>query len=377
MRACWKLIFILTLTGNSMLGQNLVQNGSFEDRTMCPLDFNKSQLNEVKSWYQASLGTPDYFHPCSREAGVPGNYFGNEPAQDGNAYMGLVTYSCASRKNYREYVESKLTRPLVAGELVCVELYYSAADKSTYVTDGLGISLSKDNAQSSDYSFLKNANVAMHNPKLHMLSATGGWTKLSDTYRAEGGEQFITIGNFVADTSLKIISRLGQPGAESCTWSYVYIDNVVVRPIKNERECSCENDYYASIATDPPIELSEQEKIKIDNVLFDFDLDQLTDSARIQLNEIHQLLLNNPAMFMEISGHTDEIGSTEYNVELSKRRAERVIQYLADKGINRSRLRIEYFGKSQPTADNTTEEGRHQNRRVEFQILVQSYQLVH
>jgi len=80
---------------------------------------------------------------------------------------------------------------------------------------------------------------------------------------------------------------------------------------------------------------------------------------------------------MEISGHTDEIGSTEYNVDLSKRRAERVIQYLADKGINRSRLRIKYFGKSKPAADNTTEEGRHQNRRVEFQILVQSYQLVH
>ncbi|MFM7813729.1 MAG: hypothetical protein ACKO66_04360, partial [Flavobacteriales bacterium] len=176
MRAHWTILLFLLLTGFSVHGQNLVLNHSFEERTTCPLDFNKSQLNEVKSWYQASLGTPDYFNPCSREAGVPANYFGFEPAQDGNAYMGLVTYSCASRKNYREYVESKLSRSLAPGELVCVEMYYSAADKSTYVTDGIGVSLSKENAQSLDFSFLKNANVVMHNPKLHMLSGTAGWT---------------------------------------------------------------------------------------------------------------------------------------------------------------------------------------------------------
>lgn len=376
MRAHLTIVLFLLLARFIMNGQNLVINHSFEERTTCPLDFNKSQLNEVKSWYQASLGTPDYFNPCSREAGVPANYFGFEPAQDGNAYMGLVTYSCASRKNYREYVESKLSRPLAPGELVCVEMYYSAADKSSYVTDGIGISLSNENAQSSDFSFLKNANVVMHNPKLHMLSGSAGWTKLSDTYRAKGGEQFITIGNFVADTSLKIIFRTSSEGAVSCTWSYVYIDNIVVRPIASERECSCENDYYASIATDPPIELTQYEKIKIDNILFDFDLDVLTDSARIQLDEIQRLLDRNPTMFMEISGHTDEVGSAEYNVNLSKRRAERVIAYLSDKGINRTRLRIEYYGKSKPAADNSTEEGRQQNRRVEFQILMQNYQLV-
>ena len=69
---------------------------------------------------------------------------------------------------------------------------------------------------------------------------------------------------------------------------------------------------------------------------------------------------------VEIAGHTDSVGTDEYNMGLSLRRAESVRNYLVDKGIPADRLTIRGYGESQPVADNATAEGRFQNRRVEL-----------
>jgi outer membrane protein OmpA-like peptidoglycan-associated protein len=95
-----------------------------------------------------------------------------------------------------------------------------------------------------------------------------------------------------------------------------------------------------------------------------------------QLEEVFILLKKNRSMFLEISGHTDVVGPDGYNIGLSKRRAQRVIDYLTAKGINPSRLQLNFFGKQQPVANNETDEGRHQNRRVEFQILEKTFELI-
>ena len=77
-----------------------------------------------------------------------------------------------------------------------------------------------------------------------------------------------------------------------------------------------------------------------------------------------------------LSGHTDVVGPNGYNLNLSKRRAQRVIDHLTNKGIDPSRLQLNFFGKEQPVANNETDEGRHQNRRVEFQILEKKFELI-
>jgi outer membrane protein OmpA-like peptidoglycan-associated protein len=76
-----------------------------------------------------------------------------------------------------------------------------------------------------------------------------------------------------------------------------------------------------------------------------------------------------PNVYIQINGHTDNTGTAEYNMILSKRRAETVRSYLTKKGIASSRLTVEYFGMSSPITTNDTEEGRNQNRRVEFVIV--------
>jgi OOP family OmpA-OmpF porin len=356
--------------------QNLVSNGSFETKSYCPSNFNQQSLNTIAGWWQATDGTPDYFHTCSDKVGVPNNVFGQQAAKDGEGYTGLVTFSVGNKRNYREYLQTKLSRPLVSGEMVCIEMYVSAADYCNYVTDGIGILLSEKKAESNLQTELA-FSATMSNPRLNMLDESNAWQLLSDIYIAKGGEEYLTIGNFKADKELKVIRRTEDMSDKGYgTWSYMYIDDVKVRPVQRKLECSCENEYLASIAVDPPLELSEYKKIQLDAILFDFDADMLTDEALNQLEEVFILLKKNRAMYMEISGHTDVVGPDGYNLSLSKRRAQRVIDHLVSKGIDASRLQLTFFGKEQPIANNETDEGRHQNRRVEFQILEKKFELI-
>ncbi len=82
---------------------------------------------------------------------------------------------------------------------------------------------------------------------------------------------------------------------------------------------------------------------------------------------------NNDFLHLEVMGHTDKIGRDGYNIELSERRANRVLDYLKERGIDKRRLSIQYYGSSRPVASNTQADGRHQNRRVDFIVLEKEY----
>ena len=74
-------------------------------------------------------------------------------------------------------------------------------------------------------------------------------------------------------------------------------------------------------------------------------------------------------MEVEISGHADATGPEEYNMDLSKRRAQSVVRYLTDKEVATTRIKVSFFGETKPIETNATREGRSKNRRVEFKIL--------
>ncbi|WP_319576045.1 OmpA family protein [uncultured Desulfobacter sp.] len=104
----------------------------------------------------------------------------------------------------------------------------------------------------------------------------------------------------------------------------------------------------------------------LDHILFDFDKDEIKPGAFERLDAIAAILEKNPAMSAEIQGHTDNIGTKEYNMDLSQRRANAVAKYLEDKGIARDRLAATGFGFDKPVALNSTDYGRSLNRRVEI-----------
>jgi len=110
-------------------------------------------------------------------------------------------------------------------------------------------------------------------------------------------------------------------------------------------------------------------KIVLNNIFFDFDKATLRPESTSELERLYKLLIDIPTLTIEISGHTDNVGSATYNQKLSENRAKSVVDYLIGKGIPISRLTFKGYGLTQPVAPNTTEEGRQLNRRTEFKIL--------
>ncbi|HEY3404546.1 MAG TPA: OmpA family protein [Ohtaekwangia sp.] len=115
--------------------------------------------------------------------------------------------------------------------------------------------------------------------------------------------------------------------------------------------------------------VQENATILLNNVFFDFDKATLKAESFPELNRIIDLMNTKPGMEVAIAGHTDAIGSEEYNLALSQRRANAVSNYLIKQGVAKERIRVLFFGEEQPTDTNDTVEGRKKNRRVEFKIL--------
>jgi OmpA-OmpF porin, OOP family len=109
--------------------------------------------------------------------------------------------------------------------------------------------------------------------------------------------------------------------------------------------------------------------IVLNNVFFDFDKATLKTESYPELNRVVDLLTEQTGIQIEISGHTDAVGSDEYNLGLSNRRANAVKNYLVGKGVPAERISAVYFGETKPVDSNETIEGRKKNRRVEFKIL--------
>jgi outer membrane protein OmpA-like peptidoglycan-associated protein len=104
-------------------------------------------------------------------------------------------------------------------------------------------------------------------------------------------------------------------------------------------------------------------------ILFDFDKWDIKPESYAIIDEIVDQMLSRPKLRLEIQGHTDNIGTIEYNQRLSERRAKAVYDALVERGVDPKRLRWRGFGMSQPVAPNDTEEGRAKNRRTQFVIL--------
>jgi len=110
------------------------------------------------------------------------------------------------------------------------------------------------------------------------------------------------------------------------------------------------------------------ERIVLNNVLFDFDKYDLRPESIKELDNWVKFLTNNPTLKIEISGHTDNKGTSEYNKILSKNRAKAVQDYFIEKGISKDRMKCKGYGFDQPIATNQTDEGRQKNRRTEIKI---------
>lgn len=110
-------------------------------------------------------------------------------------------------------------------------------------------------------------------------------------------------------------------------------------------------------------------KIILKNIFFDFNKATLRPESKTELDRLIKLLQDVPSLKIEISGHTDNVGSALYNQQLSENRAKSVVDYLIINGLDSNRLTYVGYGMTQPVATNDTEDGRQMNRRTEFKVL--------
>lgn len=127
---------------------------------------------------------------------------------------------------------------------------------------------------------------------------------------------------------------------------------------------------YETIKKDMVLEpLKLNASFRLNNLFFDFDSASLTKDSELELDRVIEMMKANATMQVEISAHTDDMGSDAYNQKLSQLRAESVVKYLTQHGILQTRLVAKGYGESVPSVPNDTEENRAKNRRVEFKII--------
>jgi len=109
--------------------------------------------------------------------------------------------------------------------------------------------------------------------------------------------------------------------------------------------------------------------ITLNNITFEKNSADLDQMSFVELDRVVELIKDNSELMIEISAHTDDIGTEQYNKKLSERRAASVVKYLVDNGVPVSRLVSKGYGESNPKMPNNTDENRALNRRVEFKII--------
>lgn len=209
-------LLLLLKVHTASKAQNLIPNPGFETLTTCPTGPGTWGPTPAPPWFGPTLGTPDIFHACANgQAGVPDNFSGNQASHSGDGYAGV--YVKGPNTVYREYMQASLLEPLSAGSRYSVSFYVSPAEFGC-ASQHIGIYFSTTDPNEFGTGVLPA--TPQLTSEIGFLNDTENWTFISGCFTAEGGEQFVTLGNFASD--------LQTPLQQPCTnlWSYYYIDDI-------------------------------------------------------------------------------------------------------------------------------------------------------
>ncbi len=350
-------LFVISL---SVLGQtegeiikNLVPNGSFEN-------FRKKSGNIKNAIPWQQIASVDYYQePISNDTTA------HKGARTGSCYAGL-----RFQKKYKEFLQVKLAEPLHRGTIYEYEMYVRLAFWSNASLKSFGALFTKMGYKSQG-DVVRTALIDSVSKKGSFINGYR-WFKVSGKYQADGGEKYLTIGNFNANVKKDMIRmnvfKLGFKEA------YYFIDDIklvkakeVVEKVKVEIVGSFNIDAQDSVL-EVKKDVKVGEKIALKNIFFENGHYYLLPESYSELNKLAQYLLRNPSMEVQINGHSDNVGSKGKNQKISEQRAREVFEYLIKKGVQ-NKMYFKGFGSSMPIASNDDDIGRAKNRRVEFEII--------
>ncbi len=381
-------IVLLGLSTTFSFGQeaeNIVSNGSFEN-----MDKEPKKLGGIESaigWYSPTGARADLFFANKKLPilGVPENNFGSEDAKDGSSYAGIVTYS-HNNKVPRSYVSNKLDVPMKKGEKYCVQFHVSMSEASMYAANQIGAHFSKKAfGTEAKESIIEKTHVLEEKNKI--FNAAFGWDRICGTYEAEGGEKFITIGNFSSNEETKNARNKKNSNSKvvPVAAAYYYLDNVSVTIVDESNPCDCVSadptEGYSKIVYQKAINLSNDltpnKKIEALQVYFGFGKTDITTAGEDVLDIIVETLKKNPNLKLQINGFADKeedavAAEKPFFQGMDGKRSNAIFNFLTEKGIEESRLISSPQGSSEKSSDivesDEDEIKQAKNRRVEFKV---------
>ena len=360
-------------------GNNLIINPDFDFYYYKPVLVTYHGDTPIDDWipFWTTPGpyTPDYISNLRYIDVFSYSYMFVMPLPDQFHYAGIALYKESNR--YSEYIQGKLISPLIKGKLYCLHTSVNLCSYSKYTVNRLSFYLSPTPVK------VDSTNENTFSPQLSfsvMPIENKSFMTLCNYFTASGGEKYITAGRFSGPENLEIKKREDIPaglfGLEKA--AYYLIDDIQLFEINYPLECLCRTDLAENVALkNRPEEnyvtdlnrLKQGIPVVLENVNFEFDSYSLLKSSETVLNTLLDYLKSNPDIKVSIEGHTDDVGTDDYNLELSVKRANSVYNWLINNGIDSNRLRFTGFGKSHPIYYETDEQHRVLNRRVELRKI--------
>ncbi len=380
MKKTTTIAFSLLFSAGMFAQNNLVDNGSFENNTKVK---NIGAISQAEGWASATGVKADLFVPSKvPQINVPDNIYGTENAKDGDCYAGLVAYSYGD-KVPRSYMTTRLNETLKKGTRYCISYHVSLAEGSKYAVNQMGMLLSKKEFASDSKGILVE-NAQLKSRDIH--DAQFGWDKVCGMFTAEGGEKYLTLGNFNATADIKNEKNKPPKGSRftPIIAAYYYVDDVQVYEIDESTPCDCKSEEaeveYSSLIYQKQIivdltKSTPKQAIEAQEIYFGFGQDKLTPMSEKSLELIAKLMLENPTKKLQINGYSDkmedEVGAekAEY-AEMDNKRIAAVMDFLKTKNIAVDRMLPTSQGSAEanPNIIETDEDEVKQakNRRVTF-----------
>ena len=332
--------------------KNLVPNGSFENYRR-----KTNNIKQAVPW--RPIASIDYYHnPLDNDTTVQKGAF------TGDSYTGF-----RFQKRYKEFLQVKLAEPLHRGTVYEFSMHIRLAYWSNAVLRSFGVLISK--AGYSKQADAVKANIIDTIAKKGGLFKAHEWFIIRGIYKADGGEKYITIGNFAPKVKKDMVRmNLFKVGYKE---AYYFVDEIkLVKSKAYEEQVDIEivgpnrreEDSTLNVNTD----IKVGDKVSLNNIFFTNGKYYLQPESYQELNKLAQYLLKNPTIEIQINGHSDNSGLKSKNQKMSELRAREVFEYLIKKGVQ-NKMYFKGFGSTQPVASNDTDEGKAKNRRVEFQII--------
>ncbi|MCW3078059.1 MAG: hypothetical protein JWO32_2668 [Bacteroidetes bacterium] len=338
------------LTPDTKAAKNLVANGSFEN-------YRKKGNNIKQAVPWQGIGTIDFY-----QSPLTNDTTAQKGAYDGTCYTGF-----RFQKRYKEFLQAKLVEPLHRGSTYEFSMKIRLAFWSNAVLRSFGVLFSKKG-------FSKQADAVQSN-MVDTVNKKGlmkgfQWFEVHGFYKADGGEKYITIGNFSPEIKKDLLRmNLFKLGYKE---TYYFADDIILVKHKDEEKVNEEivgptfqqEDSTLQVNTD----IKVGEKVTLKNIFFENGKYYLLPESYVELNKLAQYLMKNPTVQIQINGHSDNSGFNYKNQKISELRAREVFEYLIKKGVQ-NKLYFKGYGSTQPVGTNDTEDGRAKNRRVEFEIM--------